>query len=75
MNKKTRLYLGAAATVATAVGLAASPSFGADLIVQTKQGKLEGQTSKSADSFLGIHYGADTGGQNRFLPPQPVQRL
>jgi para-nitrobenzyl esterase len=73
MNKKTRLYLGAAATVATAVSLAASPSFGSDLIVQTKQGKLAGQTSKSSYSFLGIHYGADTGGQNRFLPPQPVQ--
>jgi para-nitrobenzyl esterase len=73
MKKTTRLYLGAAATVATAVSLAASPSLGADLIVQTKQGKLEGQTSKSSYSFLGIHYGADTGGQNRFLPPQPVQ--
>jgi para-nitrobenzyl esterase len=73
MNKKTRMYLGAAATVATAVSLAASPSLGADLIVQTKQGKLEGQASKSSYSFLGIHYGADTGGQNRFLPPQPVQ--
>jgi para-nitrobenzyl esterase len=73
MNKKTRMYLGAAATVATAVSLAASPSLGSDLIVQTKQGKVEGQTSKSSYSFLGIHYGADTGGQNRFLPPQPVQ--
>jgi len=73
MNKKTRMYLGAAATVATAVSLAASPSLGSDLIVQTKQGKLEGQASKSSYSFLGIHYGADTGGQNRFLPPQPVQ--
>jgi para-nitrobenzyl esterase len=73
MNKKTRLYLGAAATVATAVSLAASPSSGSDPIVQTKQGKLEGQTSKSSYSFLGIHYGADTGGQNRFLPPQAVQ--
>jgi para-nitrobenzyl esterase len=73
MNKKTRMYLGAAATVATAVSLAASPSSASDLIVQTKQGKLEGQTSKSSYSFLGIHYGADTGGQNRFLPPQPVQ--
>jgi para-nitrobenzyl esterase len=72
MNK-TRMYLGAAATVATAVSLAASPSLASDLIVQTKQGKLEGQTSKSSYSFLGIHYGADTGGQNRFLPPQPVQ--
>jgi para-nitrobenzyl esterase len=73
MNKKTRMYLGAAATVATAVSLAASPSLASDLIVQTKQGKLEGQASKSSYSFLGIHYGADTGGQNRFLPPQPVQ--
>jgi para-nitrobenzyl esterase len=73
MNKKIRMYLGAAATVATAVSLAASPSSGSDLIVQTKQGKIEGQASKSSYSFLGIHYGADTGGQNRFLPPQPVQ--
>jgi len=44
-----------------------------DLVVQTKQGKFEGQQSKNSYSFLGIHYGADTGGQNRFLPPQPVQ--
>jgi para-nitrobenzyl esterase len=72
MNKKTRLYHGAA-TVAAAVTLAASPSLASDLIVQTKQGKLEGQVSKNSYSFLGVPYGADTGGQNRFLPPQPVQ--
>src|SRR5277367_4172572 len=72
MNKKTRLYHGAA-TVAAAVTLAASPSLASDLVVQTKQGKFEGQQSKNSYSFLGIHYGADTGGQNRFLPPQPVQ--
>src|ERR1700683_2581247 len=71
MSKKTRIFLSAAALVATALGVgAAAPSLGADLIVQTKQGKLEGQASKSAYSFLGIHYGADTGGKNRFLPPK-----
>jgi para-nitrobenzyl esterase len=71
MNRKTRIQLSSAALVATAVSVgAAAPSPGADLIVQTKQGKLEGQASKSAYSFLGIHYGADTGGKNRFLPPK-----
>jgi para-nitrobenzyl esterase len=60
--------------IATATGVAAaSPSRAADLIVRTKQGKLEGQPSKSAYSFLGIHYGADTGGANRFLPPKPPE--
>jgi para-nitrobenzyl esterase len=74
MNKRRRGYLSAAAVIATATGVAAaSPSRAADLIVQTKQGKLEGQPSKSAYSFLGIHYGADTGGTNRFLPPKPPE--
>jgi para-nitrobenzyl esterase len=72
MNKKTRIHLSAAALVALGAG-AASPSLGADLVVDTKQGKLEGQPSKGAYSFLGIHYGADTGGKNRFLPPQPPE--
>jgi para-nitrobenzyl esterase len=74
MNKRRRGYLSAAAVIATATGVAAaSPSRAADLIVRTKQGKLEGQPSKSAYSFLGIHYGADTGGANRFLPPKPPE--
>ncbi|HEY3656356.1 MAG TPA: carboxylesterase/lipase family protein [Steroidobacteraceae bacterium] len=74
MNKRRRGYLSAAAVIATATGVAAaSPSRAGDLIVRTKQGKLEGQPSKSAYSFLGIHYGADTGGTNRFLPPKPPE--
>jgi para-nitrobenzyl esterase len=72
MKRSRRSYLSAAAVIASAAGAAAaSPSLAAELVVQTKQGKLEGQPSKSAYSFLGIHYGADTGGKNRFLPPQP----
>jgi para-nitrobenzyl esterase len=74
MTKKTRRnYLSAAAVIASATGMGAPPSVAANLVVETKQGKLEGQASKSAYSFLGIHYGADTGGKNRFLPPQPVE--
>jgi para-nitrobenzyl esterase len=74
MNKKSRIRLSTAAIIAAAASVvAASPSMAADLIVQTKQGKIEGQPSKSAYSFLGIHYGADTGGKNRFLPPKPPE--
>src|SRR3546814_3693293 len=36
----------------------------------TTEGKLQGQSSKGVYSFLGIHYGADTSGKNRFLPPK-----
>ena len=42
-------------------------------IVQTTAGKLQGQASKGVYSFLGVPYGADTGGQNRFLPPKPPE--
>jgi para-nitrobenzyl esterase len=74
MNKNSRIRLSTAALVAAAASVVtASPSVAADLIVQTKQGKIEGQPSKSAYSFLGIHYGADTGGKNRFLPPKPPE--
>jgi para-nitrobenzyl esterase len=73
MKQTTRSTIAAATLVATGSLAAASPSLAADLIVQTKQGKLEGQPSKSAYSFLGINYGADTAGKNRFLPPQPVE--
>jgi para-nitrobenzyl esterase len=40
-------------------------------IVQTSDGAVKGQLSKGVNSFLGIPYGADTGGESRFLPPKP----
>jgi para-nitrobenzyl esterase len=71
MYKKARIYSSVAAVVAATFGAGtASPAADAQPIVQTTQGKLQGQESKGSYSFLGIHYGADTGGKNRFLPPK-----
>jgi len=41
------------------------------MIVDTNQGKLRGIRAGAVCSFKGIPYAADTGGANRFLPPQP----
>lgn len=74
MNKKTSGFIAAAALAVSSAGMAeTSPSSSAP-IVQTTEGKLEGQVSKGVYSFLGINYGADTGGANRFLPPQAPPR-
>lgn len=37
--------------------------------VEVSSGRLRGRRHEHADSFLGIPYGAATGGANRFLPP------
>ena len=42
-------------------------------IVETTSGKVRGATREGIHSFKGIPYGANTGGKNRWLPPQPVQ--
>lgn len=39
-------------------------------IVPTRYGRLQGRTHGSVHLWKGIAYGADTGGSNRFLPPQ-----
>jgi para-nitrobenzyl esterase len=41
-------------------------------VVQTAEGKVEGKRANGVSAFLGIPYGADTGGQNRFRAPKPA---
>jgi para-nitrobenzyl esterase len=41
-------------------------------VIETPNGHVRGQRREGADAFLGIPYGADTGGAHRFLPPQPA---
>ncbi len=38
--------------------------------VDTRYGKVQGYIFKGINTFLGIPYGADTSGRNRFMPPQ-----
>lgn len=38
-------------------------------VVKTTEGQLQGHVNKGTYEFLGIHYGAPTGGEARFLPP------
>ena len=39
-------------------------------IASTKYGQVKGYIYKDVYTFLGIPYGAPTGGENRFMPPQ-----
>lgn len=43
-------------------------------VVETAQGSLRGALSGGINMFKGVRYGASTGGRNRFLPPQPVEK-
>jgi para-nitrobenzyl esterase len=40
-------------------------------VADTKYGKVRGYILRGVHYFLGIPYGADTSGENRFMPPKP----
>jgi para-nitrobenzyl esterase len=43
-------------------------------VVETSNGRLRGLVSGGIRVFKGVHYGADTSGANRFMPPRPVAK-
>ena len=59
----------AATTPAPAPATTAAPASSAP-IAETTYGKLRGRTEGGIHVFRGVHYGADTSGKNRFMPPQ-----
>jgi para-nitrobenzyl esterase len=40
-------------------------------VVETAYGRIRGYVVDGVHAFRGVPYGADTGGANRFMPPQP----
>jgi para-nitrobenzyl esterase len=64
-----RAILGAVG--AAAVAGSARSATDTDPIAQTAAGKVRGQSREGVKIFLGVPYGADTGGANRWLPPLP----
>ncbi len=44
-----------------------------ETVATTTAGPIRGRVVDGVHAFRGVPYGADTGGTNRFRPPQPVQ--
>ncbi len=71
------LALGSAATSSASFGAADGDKDGPVLLIgdnialaSTNNGKIRGYVLRGITHFLGIPYGADTSGANRFMPPQ-----
>ena len=77
MVLKSFRYLVPVLLVAAACGTKPAPEQGQRLfigddiaITQTQYGTVQGYILDDVYTYLGIPYGAPTGGANRFLPPQ-----
>lgn len=65
-----RGFLKGSALGLIAATAACSADAASGAVADTQYGKLRGTTENGVHRFLGIRYGADTGGANRFQPPQ-----
>ena len=74
LHPSRRLFLAGGTALAGMMSLSGR-AWAADMfpVIETAQGKLRGVSSGGITSFKGIAYGATTSGENRFMPPQPVE--
>ena len=88
VNRREAMFLSATAGVSIALGKraiamdntktaahqeAGNCSTPRTAVARTQYGKVRGFVDGGVFTFKGVPYGADTGGQNRWLPAQPVK--
>lgn len=69
-----RAVLGAAGAAAAAAAVSPALAQAGGPMATTAYGRIRGLERNGIKIFLGVPYGADTGGANRWLPPKPPAR-